>query len=252
MTCLTASASPISRVDHDHADTIEACEAVEQVLGEKICKNLFLCNRQKTQFYLLMLEGEKVFKTKDLSKQLGVARLSFADPADMEKYLDITPGSVSVLGLMNDPDNAVQLVIDRPIAESAIHRLPPLHQLLHPRHRHGGHPRKIPPRRPPSPHHRRPSGPGVTSPPRFAQHLPFTRGGFFTPAPKAPLVKGSFFTPAPKAPLVKGSWRGAPEGLPRRSGLKAPLPGELSPKVTERLSQIWHDLSVSAPPSHLP
>jgi len=92
------------RVDHDHADTIEACEAVEQVLGEKICKNLFLCNRQKTQFYLLMLEGEKVFKTRDLSKQLGVARLSFADPADMEKYLDITPGSVSVLGLMNDLD----------------------------------------------------------------------------------------------------------------------------------------------------
>ena len=108
-----------TRVDHDFADTIEACEAVEAVLGEKICKNLFLCNRQKTQFYLLMLEGEKVFKTRDLSKQLGVARLSFAEPADMEKYLDITPGSVSVLGLMNDPDNAVQLVIDRPIAESA-------------------------------------------------------------------------------------------------------------------------------------
>ena len=101
------------RVDHDHADTIEACEAVEQVLGEKICKNLFLCNRQKTQFYLLMLEGEKVFKTKDLSKQLGVARLSFADPADMEKYLDITPGSVSVLGLMNDKAGKVRLLIDR-------------------------------------------------------------------------------------------------------------------------------------------
>ena len=106
------------RVDHDHADTIEACEAVEQVLGEKICKNLFLCNRQKTQFYLLMLEGEKVFKTKDLSKQLGVARLSFADAADMERYLDITPGSVSVLGLMNDAENHVQLVIDKPIYDS--------------------------------------------------------------------------------------------------------------------------------------
>ena len=110
---------PYSRVDHDFADTIEACEAVEQVLGEKICKNLFLCNRQRTQFYLLMLEGEKVFKTKDLSKQLGVARLSFAAPEDMERYLDITPGSVSVLGLMNDTENAVQLVIDQPIAESA-------------------------------------------------------------------------------------------------------------------------------------
>ena len=103
------------RVDHDHADTIEACEAVEQVLGEKICKNLFLCNRQKTQFYLLMLEGEKVFKTRDLSKQLGVARLSFADPADMEKYLDITPGSVSVLGLMNDRENHVQLLMDEDV-----------------------------------------------------------------------------------------------------------------------------------------
>ena len=110
---------PYGRVDHDEAATLEACEAVDAALGAEICKNLFLCNRQKTQFYLLMLEGEKVFKTKDLSKQLGVARLSFADPADMEKYLDITPGSVSVLGLMNDPDNAVQLVIDRPIAESA-------------------------------------------------------------------------------------------------------------------------------------
>ena len=98
---------PYSRVDHDFADTIEACEAVEHVLGEKICKNLFLCNRQKTQFYLLMLEGEKVFKTKDLSKQLGVARRSFAAPEDMERYLDITPGSVSVLGLMNDTENAV-------------------------------------------------------------------------------------------------------------------------------------------------
>ena len=105
------------RVDHDHADTIEACEAVEQVLGEKICKNLFLCNRQKTQFYLLMLEGEKVFKTRDLSKQLGVARLSFADPADMEKYLDITPGSVSVLGLMNDKNHRVRLLIDADVID---------------------------------------------------------------------------------------------------------------------------------------
>ena len=107
-----------TRVDHDFADTIEACEAVERVLGEKICKNLFLCNRQKTNFYLLMMPGEKVFKTKDLSKQLGVARLSFADAADMERYLDITPGSVSVLGLMNDAENHVQLVIDKPIYDS--------------------------------------------------------------------------------------------------------------------------------------
>ena len=97
-----------TRVDHDF---------VEQVLGEKICKNLFLCNRQKTNYYLLMMPGEKVFKTKDLSKQLGVARLSFASPEDMLRLLNITPGSVSVLGLMNDKENEVQLVIDKPVLE---------------------------------------------------------------------------------------------------------------------------------------
>ena len=109
---------PYARADHSHADTIAQCEAVERVLGEKICKNLFLCNRQKTNFYMLMLDGEKVFKTKDLSKQLGVARLSFASAEDMEKYLNLTPGSVTVLGLMHDTDNHVQLVIDKSVADA--------------------------------------------------------------------------------------------------------------------------------------
>ena len=109
---------PYARADHSHADTIAQCEAVEKVLGEKICKNLFLCNRQKTNFYMLMMDGEKVFKTKDLSKQLGIARLSFAGPEDMERYLNVTPGSVTVLALMNDPDNHVQLVIDKSVAQA--------------------------------------------------------------------------------------------------------------------------------------
>jgi Ala-tRNA(Pro) deacylase len=109
---------PYARADHSHADTIEMCHAVEQVLGEKICKNLFLCNRQKTNFYLLMLDGDKVFKTKDLSKQLGVARLSFAGPEEMERFLNVTPGSVTVLGLMNDREHHVQLVIDKSVAEA--------------------------------------------------------------------------------------------------------------------------------------
>lgn len=103
------------RVDHDFADTIEACEAVEQVLGEKICKNLFLCNRQKTQFYLLMMPGDKPFKTKELSSQIGSARLSFASAEDMEKYLDIQPGAVSVMGLINDTENQVKLLVDEDI-----------------------------------------------------------------------------------------------------------------------------------------
>ena len=101
------------RVDHEHADTIQDCELVENLLGAKICKNLFLTNRQQTDFYLLIMPGEKPFKTKLLSKQINTARLSFGTPEQMERYLDTLPGSASVLGLMNDPDNRVRLLVDR-------------------------------------------------------------------------------------------------------------------------------------------
>ena len=90
------------RTDHEKADTMEACNEIDAVLQVIICKNLFLCNRQKTKFYLLMMPGDKPFKTKELSSQINSARLSFASPEDMERLLDITPGSVSVMGLMND------------------------------------------------------------------------------------------------------------------------------------------------------
>ena len=100
------------RIDHEAAMTMEACAAIDEVLDATICKNLLLCNRQATDFYLLMITGDKVFKTSRVSKQLGTSRLSFASGEAMEQLLDITPGSVSVLGLMNDKENRVQLVID--------------------------------------------------------------------------------------------------------------------------------------------
>ncbi len=103
------------RIDHEVAMTMEACEEIDRVLEATICKNLFLCNRQETNFYLLMMPGDKKFLTRILSKALEVARLSFANETYMEKFLDITPGSVSVLGLMNDKENRVQLVIDEDI-----------------------------------------------------------------------------------------------------------------------------------------
>ena len=103
------------RVDHERADTIADCEQVEGLLGAKICKNLFLTNRQQTDFYLLLMPGEKPFKTKLLSRQIGSARLSFAGEADMEQLLGLSPGSVSVLGLMHDKDKAVTLLIDRDV-----------------------------------------------------------------------------------------------------------------------------------------
>ena len=105
------------RIDHEAAMTMEACEEIDRALGDNttICKDLFLCNRQETDFYLLLMPGDKPFKTKDLSAQIHSARLSFAKPEYMEKYLDITPGSVSVLGLMNDSEKKVQLLIDEDV-----------------------------------------------------------------------------------------------------------------------------------------
>ncbi|KAA8500620.1 prolyl-tRNA synthetase associated domain-containing protein [Mediterraneibacter catenae] len=111
------------RVDHEAAMTMEACEEIDRTLSEgvdsgvAICKNLFLCNRQETDFYLLLMPGDKPFKTKYLSAQIGSSRLSFAKPEYMERYLDITPGSVSVMGLMNDKDNKVQLLIDEDVLQ---------------------------------------------------------------------------------------------------------------------------------------
>ena len=99
--------------------TIDACQEIDVVLNAAICKNLFLCNRQETQFYLLMLPGEKKFKTKEVSAQIGSARLSFAKDIYMEEFLDITPGSVSVLGLMNDKENRVQLLMDEDLLKES-------------------------------------------------------------------------------------------------------------------------------------
>ena len=103
------------RTDHERADNMEACNAIDAVLGVIICKNLFLCSRQKTAYYLLMMPGDKKFKTKELSAQIQSARLSFAGPEDMLRLLDIEPGAVSIMGLMNDTGHEVRLLIDEDV-----------------------------------------------------------------------------------------------------------------------------------------
>lgn len=106
---------PYERIDHEAAETMEVCREIDLSLGATICKNLFLCNRQGTVFYLLMMPGDKPFRTKELSAQIMSARLSFASPEKMLEYLDIRPGAVSVLGLANDTENRVQLLIDEDV-----------------------------------------------------------------------------------------------------------------------------------------
>ena len=109
---------PYTWVAHDMANTIEDCAAVDAALGISICKNLFLCNRQKTEFYLLAMPGDKLFQTKELSRQLGPARLSFAPPERMEALLGCAPGSASVLGMAYDKSHQVHLLMDREVYES--------------------------------------------------------------------------------------------------------------------------------------
>lgn len=103
------------RVDHEPAMHMDVCEEIDKVLKAATCKNLFLCNRQKTDFYLLLIPGDKIFKTKDLSAQIGSSRLSFGTADYMEEFLDVTPGSVSILGLMNDTDHRVRLLVDNDV-----------------------------------------------------------------------------------------------------------------------------------------
>lgn len=104
---------PYQQLDHPAAMTMDACAKIETVLGSRICKNLLLCNRQGTSFYLLLLPGDKPFKSKELSGQIGSSRLSFAGGDQMVSLLDISPGSLSVMGLMNDTEQKVQLLVDR-------------------------------------------------------------------------------------------------------------------------------------------
>ena len=103
---------PYIRADHEAVMTMEAYEEIDKALRMEICKNLFLCNRKKTSYYLLLMQGNKALKTKELSQQIPTTRLSFASGEDMETYLNVTPGSATVMGLIFDPENKVQLLVD--------------------------------------------------------------------------------------------------------------------------------------------
>ncbi len=110
---LTENSISFSRIDHLPANTIESCHEIEKYLGADICKNLFLRNSAKTQFWLLLMSGDKTFVSKDISKKLDSTRLSFASAEDMQCYLGLTPGSVSILGIINDTENKVKIAVDK-------------------------------------------------------------------------------------------------------------------------------------------
>ena len=114
------------RAEHDEAATIELCENIEKVIDAKICKNLLLCNRQQTDFYMLLIPGDMPFKTKYLSKQIGSARLSFASGEQMTELLNVTPGSLTVLSLMYDKEQKVKLLIEKNVFDDEFFAFTPV------------------------------------------------------------------------------------------------------------------------------
>ena len=117
---------PYTVYEHEALFTIEAAEELDKKLGLEICKNLFLSSRHGTEFFLLLMPGHKKFRTGEVSKQLHVPRMTFASAQEMELFLGVTPGSVTPLGLINDKENKVKLLIDRDVLKEekiAVHPL---------------------------------------------------------------------------------------------------------------------------------
>ena len=106
---------PYRMVEHPAAGAMEDLVAVEERLGVRICKNLFLCNRQKTVFYLLLIPADKRFKTSVVSKLIGSSRLSFGEEDKLYELLGVRPGSITPLGLVFDEAHQVNLLIDREV-----------------------------------------------------------------------------------------------------------------------------------------
>lgn len=108
---------PYQMVEHAPAMSMDDLPPIVEKLGPPFFRNLFLCNRQKTEFYLLLIVGDKPFRTAEVSKKLGVSRLSFGDADTLLDMLGVTPGGVNPLSLLFDPEHKIHLVIDADILE---------------------------------------------------------------------------------------------------------------------------------------
>lgn len=106
---------PFQKIDNEAITSMEECEDVENALGVEIRKSIFLCNRTKSEFYLLVMPSKKRFNTKMFSEKVVCSRTSFASTEHLKSVLGLTPGSITIMGLVNDRSHTVQLVIDSEI-----------------------------------------------------------------------------------------------------------------------------------------
>ncbi len=106
---------PFERVETDEAITMEDCVQINDKLGMKMVKTLFLCNRQQTAFYLFVTAGDKPFRAKDFSSALDIARVSFAPAELMEQMLGTKIGAATIFSTLIDYENLVQVVFDQEV-----------------------------------------------------------------------------------------------------------------------------------------
>lgn len=106
-----------SRVENDEAVTMEDCIEIDKALEMKTVKTLFLCNRQKTNFYLFVTAGDKTFVTKDFSAALGISRVSFASAEMLDEIIGTKVGATTIFGVLREEAKNVQVVLDRAVVE---------------------------------------------------------------------------------------------------------------------------------------
>src|SRR3989344_166488 len=104
--------------EHQAVFTVEESKKIKTKIQGGICKNLFLKERKERKYYLVVLPGEKRLNIKELRDKIQAKDLTFASSEELKEILNLTPGSVSILGLINDKEHEAELIIDKEINEA--------------------------------------------------------------------------------------------------------------------------------------
>ena len=101
--------------EHPLAKTMEDCEGIGADVGAKHFKNIYACDHTETNFFIIIIRADKKFRTSEVSRKLGVSRLSFCTDEMLQENLGVVSGAVTPLALMNDKEHKTLLVVDKDI-----------------------------------------------------------------------------------------------------------------------------------------
>lgn len=111
---------PFEITEHRAVYNMEELDSINLPYPEGDAKNLFVRDDKKKNYYLITVKGDKRVNLKDFRKAHGLRPLSFASPEDLKKYMDLTPGAVTPLGLLNVEEAPITLYLDSEFKDSII------------------------------------------------------------------------------------------------------------------------------------